>query len=503
MSGLPPRPFGKSNTQKAEPTANRPLLGDTNDVVSSDNATPRMASEPIQRVAPRSAPTLGKTAVSPSNSLPAPPEVTPPVAAPTPAESPTEAPAAPVSSAPTIENISIGGAATESELEAQKRRQFAINELPDRLKSSISELFKLIMDDTSSEVTINGPRSVGFKRGGQRFFSNDIDFIDVNTYHAIINSFLLPLTNTNDRIGETPHLIEGQLVVQDTSGPNRPPLVARLHIVAPPAVDAAKITIAKKARTQYTIDHMVQSGTLTRDMALFLKDIARGRATIVFSGLSGSGKTTLLEALSREFDISDRIVLVEDTEELTLPVSDIVPLRSHQARPGEDQRNSVTLEWLVRQANRMRPDRIIVGECRGAEFAEFLTAANSGADGSMTTIHASSPQQAINKMLSLSLKSDNVKSETSVLRDIASTVQFIVQMSLIDGRHVISQIEEVSNTVNANGLGIQTSPIFKYDRNTGRFSFENRPSDALQMFLKQRGVQVTVPTTNFMNGRAY
>jgi pilus assembly protein CpaF len=145
----------------------------------------------------------------------------------------------------------------------------------------------------------------------------------------------------------------------------------------------------------------------------------------------------------------------------------------------------------------MRPDRIIVGEVRGAEMAEFLTAANSGADGSMTTVHANTPQQAINKMLSLSSKDENAKSEASLLRDIASTVQVIVQMSIIDGRHIVSQIEEVSNTVNKNTMGIQTSTIYRFDRNTGRFNFENRISDEFQMFLKQRGVEVTNPS-NFM-----
>lgn len=483
MSRLPSRPFGKNSNEDVGLPSSKPLLGAEEEFVLTEEEAPQFASEPVSKapVAPAGVPEF-TTFDSPA------PSVQKPVIPTRPA----------VGEAPRIENLSFDNSITEDEVEAQRRREVAINKLPKDLKRSIYQLFELIMDDTSSEVTLNGPHSVGFKRGGQRFFDNDIDFIDTDTYHAIINSFLLPLVNTNDRIGETPYLIEGQLVVPDNTNPNRPPLMARVHIVAPPAVTDAKITIAKKARTQYTVDAMLESGAMTRDMAQFLKDIARGRATIVFSGLSGSGKTTLLEAMSREFDISDRIVLVEDTEELSLPESSTVALRSHQARPGEDFSKNVSLEWLVRQANRMRPDRIIVGEVRGSEMAEFLTAANSGADGSMTTVHASSPQQAIAKMLSLSLKSESVKSETSILRDIASTVQFVVQMGLIDGKHVISQIEEISNTVNHNNLGIQTLTIFKHDRSSGRFNFENRPSDEIQMFLKSRGVQIAIPTANFM-----
>lgn len=505
MSRLPSRPFG--NNPSSSESTEKPLLSAGNSPEDTQNA-PRIALNTPSHTAE------AKTPQNVSASLPAPPmpphlsnpNQTQSNAAPQPAPAPkaiptpVEEPALSVESeAPSIENLNFDQTVTEQEIEEQARRESAINKLPENLKQSIKKLFELIMDDTSSEVTLSGPRSIGIKKGGSRFFDNQIDFIDTNTYHAIINSFILPLTNTHERIGTTPHLIEAQLVVQDPAQPDRP-LVARLHIIAPPAVENAKITIAKKARTQYTVDSMVQKGSLTNDMAQFLKDLSKGRATMVFSGLSGSGKTTLAEAISREFDLSDRVILVEDTEELSLPVSDVVALRSHQARPGDDVNSSVSLEWLVRQAQRMRPDRIIVGECRGAEMAEFLTAANSGADGSMTTIHASGPQQAIAKMLSLSLKSASVKSETSVLRDIASTVQIIVQLSLIDGRHVVSQIEEVSSTVNQNGLGIQTSTIYRYDRNTGRFTFENRPSDELQQFLKQRSVQITIPT-NFMNPR--
>lgn len=527
MSRLPLRPLGnKSTNENTSINTPQPTLGAGREVLVDDMVSPQLASAesgagishaqdtpqaPHTPPAPPEMtsfrPRLPAQPETPSNAsvkevrVPAP--TTPVKPLETLSEAPMENRNSPNSQlvAPSIDNLQFSKEVSQQDaIELQKRREVAINNLPIALKNSIIRLFEHLADDTSSEVTLNGPKSVGFKRSGQRFIDNEIDFIDNNTYHAIINDFLLPLTNTHERIGSTPHLVEGQLTLPDPDDPARPPMIARVHIVAPPAVAAAQITIAKKSRTQLTIDSMVDSGSMTSDMGKFLKDLARGRATVVFSGVSGSGKTTALEAMSREFDVSDRIVLVEDVEELSLGSSSVVQLLSHQARPGEDPRNSVTLEWLVRQANRMRPDRIIVGEVRGSEMAEFLTAANSGADGSMTTVHANSPQEAITKMLSLSSSSESKKTENSFLRDIAHTVQIIVQLSIIDGRHVVSQIEEVSRTVNQSTMGIQTSTIFKFDRNTGRFNFENRVSDEFQMFLKQRGVEVTNPI-NFMQQR--
>lgn len=521
MTRLPSRPSGNKppeNNNNLTP----PVLGSGREVFLDSTKSPQLASsEPVAGISaaankaaplPVAAPTPPEispfkpeapvVAVRPSKGLPSQPSTPAAVSAKTAPEPQPEAPVAVEKTvqvqptAPSIENLSFTKEeAYQNALDLQKRREVAINMLPAHLKRSINKLFEHLTDDTSSEVTINGPKSIGFKRAGQRFIDNEIDFIDTETYHAIINDFLLPLTNTHERIGTTPYLIEGQLNIPDPENSSRLPMIARMHILTPPAVEVAQITIAKKARNQLTIDSMVQNGTMTTDMGKFLKDVAKGRATIVFSGLSGSGKTTVLEAMSREFDISDRIVLVEDTEELSLNSSSVVSLLSHQSRPGENAENSVTLEWLVRQANRMRPERIIVGEVRGAEMAEFLTAANSGADGSMTTVHANSPQQAINKMISLSMKSASVKSEASLLRDIASTVQVIVQMSIIDGKHIVSQIEEVSNTVNRSTMGIQTATIYKYNRNDGRFNFETRVSDEFQMFLKQRGVEVSNPNS--------
>lgn len=375
------------------------------------------------------------------------------------------------------------------ELEEERIRREQIASLSVSAKENAQRLLERIADDESSEVLLNGPNEIMFKVNGQRYYDKSINFEDVETYHTVINTLILFDTDTKERIGTTQHLIEGQLELPDYDDPEAPALHARVHVLAPPAVKVAKVTIAKKAKKQFQIDDLAGKGAMSPQMASFLKAMGRGRATIVFSGLSGSGKTTLLEAMSYNFDENDRVIVVEDTAELSLPLADVVPLRSTSRKPGQDASSIVSLEWLVAQANRMRPDRIIVGEIRGGELVEFLSAANSGADGSMTTVHASSPRQTIDKMLSLAMKSGSAKNESSVLRDIASTVQIIVQMSLIDGgRHVISQIEEVTGTLVGNGTGIATAPLFQFDRSTQKFLAVGRPTDNLQRFLNQRGV---------------
>lgn len=354
-------------------------------------------------------------------------------------------------------------------------------------------LLALLNDTTSTEVLMNGPTSIMFKRQGQRIHADNITFSTVEAYHQFIDEVILEYTDTKDRIGSSSHdsyLIEGQLTLPNFEDEEQPPLLARVHILAPPVVSEAKVTVAKKSRNVLTLEQMVEHNSLSQQMAQFLVALARGRVTTVFSGLSGSGKTTLLESLSYYFDANDRIIVVEDTPELRLPQTDVVYLHSTPVKPGSDPTKAVSLEWLVASTNRMRPDRIIVGEVRGGEMGEFLIAANSGADGSMTTMHASSPKLTLDKMISLTMKSGTAKSETSVARDIASTVQIIVQMALIEGRHIITHIEEVTRVIRKETGGIVTQTLFSYDRDRDVFVPQQRPTSELASFLAQRGVEI-------------
>jgi pilus assembly protein CpaF len=360
--------------------------------------------------------------------------------------------------------------------------------LSDEDAESLEILMQEILSDESSEVIMNGPESIHYKKNGQRYHMADVKFKDIATYHDIINNFILEYTDTKERISDNSYLIEGQLQIQDD--PDMPPTVARVHIIAPPAVKMAKVTIAKKAKRQFTLEDLLARGSFSQQQYEFLKAIARGKVTTVISGLSGSGKTTLLEAMSHYFDQHDRVVVVEDTPELKFPVPDAVYMVSSKPKPGEDKSKMITLEWLVQQTNRMRPDRIIVGETRGGEMAEFLIAANSGADGSMTTIHAQDPRKALSKMSNLASRGADSQSEVSINKDIASTVQIIIQTGLIDGKHIVTHIEEISNTVRKETNQIATTTLFEYDRRTGQQEPKGRPTDALKDFLAARNVHV-------------
>lgn len=380
--------------------------------------------------------------------------------------------------------------ATDEELEEVDVLDDELSGLPEDVVESLDRLMEEIISDDSSEVLMNGPQEIHYKKNGIRYHIPEINFRDMKTYHHIINKFILEFTDTKDRIGDNSFLIEGQLEVEDPRDPNLPPTVARVHVMAPPVVKWAKVTIAKKAKNQFTVDDIMNRGSMSPQMGEFLKAIARGKVTTILSGLSGSGKTTLLEALSHHFDQNDRIIVVEDTPELRLPVTDVVYMASTKPKPGEDKSKATTLDWLVAQTNRMRPDRIIIGETRGSEMSEFLLAANSGADGSMTTIHASDPRRALQKMTALASKAGNGQDERSINKDIASTVQLIVQAGLVDGQHVITHIEEVSNTIRQETFAIATTTLFEYDRQSGSHVAKNQPTEQLKKFLSARGVNV-------------
>jgi len=361
--------------------------------------------------------------------------------------------------------------------------------LSDETKRSVMTLLELIGDDESSEVILNGPNEIMCKVAGARYHVEEIKFEDAKTYHQVLNDYILSYTDTADRIDGVNMLVEGQMELP-SGHPGRPPMLARVHILCPPLVTFAKVTLAKKSRTDFTLDRLAESGAMTSNMAEWLKVVALGRITTVVSGPTGAGKSTILQAMTHHFDQNDRVILIEDTPELRLPIADTVYLCSTSLKPGARPEDVVSTEWLVKAANRMRMDRIIVGEVRGAEMAEWLIAANSGAEGSATTVHADSPRRALDKMLALATKSPTSGSESTLRREIAATVQLIIQAGLVDGRHRITQIEEISNQVRRETGVIASTTLFEFDRSLGRHVVRHRPSDDLMNLLRQRGVSV-------------
>lgn len=350
------------------------------------------------------------------------------------------------------------------------------------------ELLSLIASDDYSEVLCNGPREVIVKERGQRFHAANVRFDTVEDYHTVLNELLRLYTQVPDRIDGSTVLIEGRLTLP-AEADAEPPQLARVHILAPPMVPTAVVTIAKKARYELSLEEMVRVGAMTPAMAEVLRLFARGKVCMVLSGGSGSGKTTLLQALAHFWDPSNRVILIEDTPELELPIADVVKLNATLRRPGDDPSTLVTLEYCVQQSMRMRGDRIIVGEVRGGEMAEWLVAANAGADGSMVTVHAESAARALNKMLTLATKNPTAGSEATVRREIANTVDVIVHLTTLeDGRHVVAEITEVSNTIREGSGQFSLQTLFEFDRKANVHRALIPPSDALRETLAARGI---------------
>jgi len=361
---------------------------------------------------------------------------------------------------------------------------------------SVRRLLDYIADDECSEVLLNGPNEVSRKVKGIRYHCSDVNFSDNSTYHIVINEVLLANTDTPERIDYQTVVLEGQLKMEADDG--QAPMIARLHVVAPPGGDCAKVTIAKKSRHDLNLDDLAANGTLSQQASEFLKAAARARKTMVVSGPTGAGKTTTLQAITHYFDPNERVVVVEETPELNLPLGDVVYLRATLEKPGMDPSQIFGLDFWTKQANRMRMDRVIVGETRGAEMSDWLLAANSGAEGSATTVHANSPRRALDKMLGLASKSEGGTSEAQNRREIAQTVDLVVQCGLVDHRHVILAIEEISETVSQATSQIQTNTLFEYDKAQERMIARGRPSDE---FLQSMVVNGVTPNTAWFQQR--
>jgi pilus assembly protein CpaF len=219
---------------------------------------------------------------------------------------------------------------------------------------------------------------------------------------------------------------------------------SRVNAIIPPlALDGPSVTIRKFAKQKLTTDDLVGFGTLTPPMTAFLGEAVRSRQNILISGGTGSGKTTLLNIISQFIPLDDRIVTVEDSAELKLSHRNLV--RLERRPPNIEGRGKVDIRDLVINCLRMRPDRIIVGECRGAEAFDMLQAMNTGHDGSLTTIHANSPRDALLRLENLVLMAGYELPAIAIREQIASAVDIVVQQTrLVDGSRKVTQISEIT-----------------------------------------------------------
>jgi pilus assembly protein CpaF len=327
----------------------------------------------------------------------------------------------------------------------------------------------LLADETVSDIMVNGPKQVYVERRGKLeltevMFRDEAHLMNICTKIA---------TRIGRRIDESRPMADARL-----------PDGSRVHmIIAPLAIDGAMISIRKFAKKTITLDVMVANGTISPAMATVLKIAARCRLNILISGGTGSGKTTLLNALSGLIDNAERTVTIEDAAELQLQQAHVGRLETRPANL--EGTGEVTARDLLKNALRMRPDRIIIGECRGEEAFDMLQAMNTGHDGSMSTIHANSPREALTRLESMICMAGLNTPSRGIRSQIASAVQLICQINRMrDGQRRVTQITEV---VGMEGDTITTHDLFTFkfqgEGTDGRLRGTFQPSGIRPAFL--------------------
>lgn len=335
----------------------------------------------------------------------------------------------------------------------------------------IHELLEVEREIT--EIETNGSTSLFIKKHGKRIEMKNI-FNSEEDYIEKTNRFSNKILGVEQDASVTEFLSEGRIKLSDGGS-------ARCHIVMPPAVDSPQVTIAKKSMSLNTLEAIRDKGSFDSKMYDFLIAAVKSNMTIVFSGGTGAGKTTMLEAMTRFFDDNERIGVVEDSPELLLQQPNVTYLHSTLWRPGMSRNDVATLSWCVQQINRQRTDKLIIGESRGGEFADFIIGANSGMEGSMTSIHANNARMALQKMTQfviIGLPQPVRNANESISR----TVDIIVQLGFNKNKkNRTLEIVEVSNTLgNTESAVIATNPLFTYDEPTDSWGQSGNPSDQLR-----------------------
>jgi pilus assembly protein CpaF len=375
-------------------------------------------------------------------------------------------------------------------LPAERRREFVLErlkgiyeqtrlQLPDDLRG---QLFKdvldevlgygpiqpLLDDDEVSEVMVNGPRQVYIERAGQ-LIKTPVVFEDDAHVIRVIERIVLPLGRRIDADNST---VDARL-----------PDGSRVNAVVPPvAIDGPSLTIRKFRKQKLSIEQLIQFGSLTQGMADFVRACVVARLNTVISGGTGTGKTVLLNALSGFIPENERILTIEDAAELRLQQEHV--LRMETRPPNSDGLGERTIRDLVRNSLRMRPDRIVVGEVRGGEALDMLQAMNTGHDGSLTTLHANSPRDALSRLETMVMMAGMDLPLKVVRQQISSAVDLIVQLSrLKDGSRRVTAITEVAGM---EGETIVLTDVFKFNQTgispDGLVQGELRPTGIRPLF---------------------
>ena len=340
---------------------------------------------------------------------------------------------------PRLFDVEDGGAVrgrVESEIRDQLAQESGLShDDRQRLGAEIADdifgygpLERLLADPSVSEIMVNGPKDIWIERAG-RLSETPLTFTDASHLRRIITKMVGQIGR---RIDESSPLVDARL-----------PDGSRLNAIIPPlSLSGPLLTIRKFAQNRFALSELIEIGTLSNESAEFLENCIRAQLNILVSGGTGSGKTTFLNALSAAIPDSDRIVTIEDAAELQLAQRHVIRLESRPKNiEGEGE---ITIRDLVRNALRMRPDRIIVGEVRGAEALDMLQAMNTGHEGSLSTVHANSPRDALNRLETMVLMAGYELPLRAIRSHVSSALELVVQLDrLDDGSRRIVEISEV------------------------------------------------------------
>lgn len=304
----------------------------------------------------------------------------------------------------------------------------------------------LLSDPDITEILINGPSEVFIEKNGQ-LEKTETKFKDENHIRHVIDRVVAPLGR---RIDESSPMVDARL--SDGS---------RVNAVIPPvSLNGTLVSIRKFRKDPFTMEDLVNFDSLESDMSEFLEAIAAAKMSVLISGGTGSGKTTLLNAMAKNIPGNERVITIEDSAELKLNRDNVVGMEARP--PNVEGKGEITIRHLVKNALRMRPDRIIVGEVRGSEAFDMLQAMNTGHEGSITTVHANSPRDALNRVEGMVVMA-GMDLPTKIIREyIVGALDFIVQITrMSDGKRKMVSISEIVITETGK---VELREIFKFKR---------------------------------------
>jgi pilus assembly protein CpaF len=313
----------------------------------------------------------------------------------------------------------------------------------------LGPLEPFVRDPEVTEIMVNGWDTIYVERAGKLYWTGT-KFHDEQQLRRTIDKIV---AKVGRRVDEASPYVDARL-----------PDGSRVNAIIPPlSIDGPSLTIRKFASDPYQAEDLVEFGTFTSPVARFLEACVRGRVNIMVSGGTGAGKTTTLNVLSSFIPDDERIITIEDAAELKLQQPHVVRLESRP--PNIEGRGAVTIRDLVRNALRMRPDRIVVGECRGAEALDMLQAMNTGHDGSISTIHSNSPRDSLSRLETITMMAGMELSPKSIREQVSSAIQLIVhQQRLKDGTRRLTHVTEVEGM---EGEVITLQDLFTFDFSAG------------------------------------